>query len=78
MEEFRGDPEQIERLRDAVRALHKNETVKSVQLERLAKKEAQLLGTPCMTRTDIDKFRKGKITRPNDFKNLSRCGMWYF
>jgi hypothetical protein len=66
MEEFRGDHAQFERLRDALRALHESGKAKSALLERLAKEEARRLGISAMTRTDIDKFREGTVTRPRD------------
>jgi hypothetical protein len=70
MEEFRGDPEQFERLRDRLRALHAAKTIKSAELERLAKTEAKALGTAFMTRTDIDKFREGTVTRPREIQKV--------
>jgi hypothetical protein len=66
MEEFRGDHAQFERLRDVLRALHEKGKAKSALLERLAKEEARRLGISAMTRTDIDKFREGTVTRPRD------------
>lgn len=70
MEEFRGDQAQFERLREALRALHASEKAKSAQLERLAKQEAAALGTSAMSRTDIDKFREGTVTRPRDLQKV--------
>ena len=70
MEEFRGDSEQFERLRAALRALHADNKVKSAQLERLAKKEAKSLGTSFMSRTDIDKFRNGEVARPREIQKV--------
>jgi hypothetical protein len=70
MEEFRGDAEQYERLRDRLRDLHEAKTVKSAELERLAKIEAKALGTSCMTRQDIDKFREGTVTRPREIQKV--------
>jgi hypothetical protein len=70
MEEFRGDHAQFERLREAVRALHASGKAKAAQLERLAKQEAAALGTSAMTRTDIDKFREGIVTRPRDLQKV--------
>jgi hypothetical protein len=70
MEEFRGDYEQFERLRERLRVLHETGRAKSAELERLSKEEARRLGTAYMTRTDIDKFREGTVTRPRDLKKV--------
>ena len=69
MDEFRGEDAQYERLRDALRTLY-NLSVKSAQLERLAEKEAQRLGTGCMSRTSIDKFRTGEVDRPREIRTV--------
>jgi hypothetical protein len=70
MEEFRGDPAQLEQLRERLRALHETGRAKSAELERLSREEARRLGTAHMTRTDIDKFREGIVTRPRDLKKV--------
>jgi hypothetical protein len=70
MEEFRGDAEQFDRLREALRALHAEKKAKSVQLARHVKMEAGSLGTAFMTRQDIDKFREGEVERPRELRKV--------
>lgn len=67
MEEFKGEPEQVERLRAEIRALHARK-IKSAELMRRVEKEAKSLGIGCMSRTDIDKFRTGAVDRPRDIQ----------
>ena len=67
MEEFKGEPEQVERLRAAIRALHAKK-IKSAELVRRVEKEAKSRGISSMSRTDIDKFRTGVVDRPRDIE----------
>jgi hypothetical protein len=69
MEDFRGKDAQYDRLRDALRTLY-DLNVKSGQLERMVKPEADRMGVEAMTRTDIDKFRKGDVERPRDIRRI--------
>ena len=64
-----GEPEQFERLRAAIRALHARK-IKSAELERRVEKEAKSLGIGFMSRTDIDKFRTGAVDRPRDIQKV--------
>lgn len=73
MEDFRtGDDAQRERLRQALRVLYnKPHTIKSSLLARLVEKEARRLNLAAMHRTNIDKFRKHKVTKPRDPRILT-------
>jgi hypothetical protein len=63
MDDFRGEEAQYNRLREALRRLYAL-NIKSGQLERMVEEEAARIGVGAMTRTDIDKFRKGEVGRP--------------
>jgi hypothetical protein len=67
MENFRGDPAQYERLVDRLRDLYKR-GIKSVALEGKVEQEARLLGADALSRTDLDKLRKGIVKRPREFE----------
>src|SRR5689334_4267569 len=70
MDEFRGTPEQYERLREALRTLYDTD-VKSAEIEGLAQKEAKRLGIDdWMTRTDLDKFRKEEVEKPRGIRRV--------
>jgi len=69
MEDFRGSDTQYARLRTALRDLYEA-NVKSGQLERLVTQEALRMGVEAISRTDIDKFRKGEVDRPRDFRKI--------
>jgi hypothetical protein len=67
MEEFRGKPEQYERLKTALKQLYEG-GIKSAEIEVMAEKEAKRLGLgDWMTRTDMDKFRSGVVAKPRGF-----------
>ena len=69
MEDFRGEEAQYTRLREALRRLY-TLNVKSGQLERMVQPEARRIGVEAMSRTDIDKFRKGEVGRPRDIRRV--------
>src|SRR3954447_14046892 len=66
METFRADPAQYERLRERLRDLYER-GIKSVALEEKVEQEARLLGADALSRTDLDKLRRGLVKRPREF-----------
>jgi hypothetical protein len=67
MENFRGDPAQYERMVERLGYLYER-GIKSVSLEGKVEQEARRLGVDALSRTDLDKLRKGTVKRPRDFE----------